>query len=497
MENKYSFGFGHYFAVIRRRWLAIVALTVLGALLAVGYLLITPVSATVSTLVNVNLIVSDPFNPSKPSSALMDAATESQLASSYEVAKAAAATLPAGGDNLESLRDGVVVSTNPEATTLRITYTAASPALARSGADAIANAYLDYRQDQAETRKLKLQKQLDEQLGVLSTRLKGASDAQASALLTQIGSVQSRLNALSLIDTDGGTVLNPAAESPVIFKPGVPLVVATGLFAGFALGLVLAFVVNMLDRRVRDGYDVRAAGAGSVLAKLHSTVAHVPATGTDQDDFRVIRERLLADVDRPARVLAVVDNTVGPPSDVAINLAVAFAQSGTDVSLILMGVTGEHSALLSEGLELSTVDFNQSTVLSRSASMPTLTVLQTESEAEGTGADDLVTELVHSEVRELRYGDLVILALPPNAPRASRLAVGRLADTVLLVAECQRTGIDRLAAQASEVAEVHATLAGTVLVPAGRHLEPKRTAPRSHRNNSDENARTEVGADSR
>ena len=497
MENKSSVGFGHYFVVMRRQWLPIVAMTLLGALLAVGYLLTTPVRATVSTLVNVNLIVSDPFSPSKASSALMDSATETQLASSYEVAKAAAAALPAGSDSLQALRDGAVISTDPNATILRVTYTAASPALARSGADAIAHAYLDYRQNQADAKKLKLQKQLDGQLGALNTQLAAATGPQASALLTQIGSVQSHMNALSLIDTTGGTVLNPAAQNPVDFKPGVPLVVATGLLAGLALGLVLAFVINRLDRRVRDSYDVHVAGAGPVLAKLHGTVAHVPATGADQDSFRVVRERLLADVERPTRVLAVVDNTVGPPSDVAVNLAVAFAQSGTDVSLILMGASGDHLALLTDGLELAPVDLDPSTVISLSASIPNLTVLQPVPTAEGAGADDLVTELVHSAVREPRSGELVILALPPNAPHASRLAVGRLSDTVLLVSESQRTRIDGLAAGASEAAVVHATLAGTVLVPAGRHMEPNSIVTKLLSRNTDGPTRTEVGAHSR
>ena len=170
MDDKSSVGLGHYAVVMRRQWKIIIMLTILGVIAAVGYISLTPVNVTASTLVNLNVIVSDPFSPAKAGSALLDATTETQLATSYEVAKAAAATLR-NGDTVEALRGGVAVATAANATTMKISYTSTSQDLAQSGADAIANAYIDYRQAQATAKKEKLQNQLSDQLTELDTRL--------------------------------------------------------------------------------------------------------------------------------------------------------------------------------------------------------------------------------------------------------------------------------------------------------------------------------------
>ncbi|MCQ9163651.1 hypothetical protein [Arthrobacter sp. STN4] len=473
MDQKSSVGLDHYWVVIRRQWKTIVALTTIGILAAVGYLSLAPAQVTATTLLNVNVIVSDPFNPSKASSALLDATTETQLATSHAIAKAAAAAMP-HGDGVDALRSGVAVTTDANATTLKITYTSSTPQLARSGADAIATAYLNYRHTQALTKQRKLQGQLEGQLAALDKRLASATPSQAPSLLTQIGSVQSHLNVLSLIDTEGGTILNPAEENAVSYQPRPAIVVATGLFSGLALGLVIAFVFNVLDRRVRDWYDVRGAGAGPVLARLRNAEATIPASGADLDNFRVIRERLLADMGQCMRVLTVIDEAPSLPSDVAANLAVAFAQSGTPVVLVLMGASGESMAPLVGGLQLAVLKSDCNGLTLRSERLKSLTVLRPDAPKEDFGADDFVTELVRSEIIGQAPGTLVLLALPPHAPHASRLAAARLSDAVLLVAECHRTKIDELARDASEMAELQSTVVGTVLVPTGRNAVESR-----------------------
>ncbi|KRE78530.1 hypothetical protein [Arthrobacter sp. Soil763] len=469
MDENSSVGLGHYAVVLRRQWKTIALVTALGIGAAAGYLGLTPGSVTASTVVNLNVITTDPFNPAKASSALLDASTEQQLASSYVVAQAAASGL-ANGDSVEALRDGVNVTTSANGTTMTISYTSSTPQDARAGADALANSYLAYRQGQAEERKSKLQDQLQQQLTGLQKALPRAGSS-ASSMLAQIGSVQSQLNQLSLIDTSGGTVLDPAAQNEVSVQPQPATVMLTGSLAAFVLGLVLAFAVNMLDRRVRDWYDVRGAGAGPLLVRFAASRASMPATGADLDQFRVVRERLLASSNNRLRTLTVIDETRNSrPSDVAANLAVVLAEAGTRVELVLMGASDAQLGVLTTGLQLNSHGAGTDGRILRSALVQSLTVFRPQCGRTILDADEFVTEAVRRELIGRESGQVIILALPPSAPHASRLAAGRLSDLVLLVGECQRTRIDALALNAAEMNDVEAQLAGTVLVPAGRRI---------------------------
>lgn len=469
MDENSSVGLGHYPVVLRRQWKTIALVTILGISAAALYLGITPTSVTASTVVNLNVITTDPFNPAKASSALLDASTEQQLAGSYVVAQSAAASL-AHGDSVAALRAGVSVTTLANGTTMAISYTSTTAQNARAGADAIANSYLAYRQGQAEERKSKLQGQLQQQLSGLQKALPHAGGS-APSILAQIGSVQSQLNQLSLIDTSGGTVLNPAAQNEVSYHPQPVTVMLTGSLAAFVLGLVLAFAVNMLDRRVRDWYDVRGAGAGPLLVRFSASRTTMPAAGTDLDQFRVVRERLLASSNDRLRTLTVIDETQHfQPSDVAANLAVVLAEAGTRVQLILMGASDEQMRILTAGLQLERHTAGADGRVFRSALVQSLSVFQPQRGRNIFDADDFVSEAVRRELIGRESGQVIILALPPSAPHASRLAAGRLSDCVLIVGECMRTRIDALAQNAAEMNDIEAQLAGTVLVPSGRRI---------------------------
>lgn len=476
MDENSSVGLGHYAVVLRRQWKTIALVTLLGISASAVYLGLTPTSVTASTVVNLNVITTDPFNPAKASSALLDASTEQQLASSFVVAQSAAANL-AHGDSVAALRAGVNVTTLANGTTMAISYTSSSAQNARAGADALANSYLSYRQGQAEERKSKLQGQLQQQLSGLQKALPRAGGS-APSILAQIGSVQSQLNQLSLIDTSGGTVLNPAAQNEVSYHPQPVTVMLTGSLAAFVLGLVLAFAVNMLDRRVRDWYDVRGAGAGPLLVRLSASRATMPAAGTDLDQFRVVRERLLASSNNRLRTLTVIDETQHSwPSDVAANLAVVLAEAGTRVELIMMGASDDQMRVLAAGLQLDSHAAGADGRLFRSGLVQSLSVFQPQRGRTIFDADDFVTEAVRRELIGRESGQVIILALPPAAPHSSRLAAGRLSDFVLLVGECLRTRIDALALNAAEMSDIEAQLAGTVLVPSGRRiLDPEASA---------------------
>ncbi len=481
MDEKSSLGMGHYLAVVTRHWKTVVAGMLIGLLLALGYLFTGGARVTASALVNVNVIVSDPFDPSRPASGLLDSATEGEIASSYVVASEAGETL-SGGDSTAELRRNVDVRTGTDGTTALISYSSVTETRAIEGADAMANSYLAYRQDQADARRATMRNQLEDQLASLNQSLATAG-ADRATLINRISNVESRINELSAIDTTGGTVITPAAESSV--STNYARVVGTGLAVGLVVGVLLAFLSHAVRRRISDGYDVERAGAGPVLAELVSSGAALPAQGEELDAYRSVRERLFAGRQAPLSAVAIIDGTDGYAfHGVAPNLAVVLAQAGFDVELVLMGSTPEELSLLTDALQLQFAGNEPGASLFHSESTPGLRIVEAERGTSDQGADDYVTDAVRR--RFLARKDpspLVILALPPRAPRASRMAAARLAGSAALTLEAGRTRTSEVEAIVDELGGVHSTVLGTILVRGGRKLarRPHRAEPKDRR----------------
>ena len=466
MDEKSSLGMGHYLAVLRRHWKTVVAAMLIGLLLALAYLLTGGARVTASALVNVNVIVSDPFNPSRPASGLLDTATEGEIASSYVVASEASKEVP-GGDSTADLRNNVDVKTGSDGTTALISYSSRTEARAVDGADAMAASYLAYRQDQADARRTTMRNQLEEQLAGLTTSL-AAPGADRVTLTNRISNIESEINELNAIDTTGGTVITPAAESPV--STNYTRVLGSGLAGGLVAGVLLAFLSHALRRRVNDGYDVEQAETGPVLAELVSPEPTLPARGAELDAYRAVRERLFAGRG-PVTALAVIDATSGRAFyPVAPNLSVVLAQAGFEVELVLMGTTPEEMELMTEALQLRFGANEGGAEVLVSESVPGLRVVEA---VRGTDrdADDYVTDAVRR--RFLARKDslpVVVLALPADAPSASRMAAARLAGAAVLTVEGGRTRREEAEVTATELAGVRAELLGTLLVRGGRRM---------------------------
>lgn len=480
MYDKSSVSTGHYLTVIRRRWKIVTALGLAGLLAVIAYMAVVPGKVMASTLVNVNVIVSDPFTPSRPASGLLDAATENELASSYVVAKEAAQAVP-GGDTAEQLRDGISVSTGTNATTVRISYTSGSAERARSGADAMANSYLAYRQSQADARKTKMVNQLQDELLSLGTDLKKSAATDRSAISTRMSNVEFQINQLTAIDTTGGAVITPAAANPVTSQPQVLNLLAAGLLIGLVLGVIAAFVVNALDGRVRDAYDVDHSGAGPLLADLDDPEGGFPPHGSDLDALRAVREQLLAAADPRIEVVTVVDATQGAATDVGPNLAVVLAQGGNDVELVIMGRAENVMDLLIPSLSLvpMTAGAEGDAQIFASGLVPGLTVTHCDRSGSENDNDAFVTDAVLNRTTGRAPGSIVVLSLPAEATAASRLAAGRLSDCALLVGEKLRTRSADLKAMGEQMRDAGVALVGVALVRRGRSVEPTREAPRS------------------
>ncbi|MGO4105382.1 hypothetical protein AB4Y63_15635 [Leifsonia sp. YAF41] len=485
-----TLGLEYYVRVLRRQWLVIVASVLLGGLIAGFFLLLTPTRATATADVNINIISTDPFNASKQASSLLDGTTETQIATSYSVAKDAANEMGTGASAAE-VRRNVSVDAVTGASVVHIAFTAPTAAEAQAGADAVAGAYLAYRTAQAQTKLDALLKgvetrrtQLGEELANANSRISssksGTTEANQAAsdrdLITmELNTLLTQKSVLAQIDTAGGSVLTTASQNDVVVKPSKTQTLGAGLLVGGVLGLIAAFIVNPFDRRLRNAQEVRRITGAPILADISSLNASIPASDDTLELLRVARERILTDLPVDAHVITIFDDTPGEVlSDIPVNLAVVMAEQDLTTHLILPGPPA-FSAEIRVGLDLISQSADESGNLYRSGLSQHLDVfIPAEADPAGNSSPDMSKD-VRDRVSQHRQGELHFVVLDHASPRSSQLAALRHSDAVVIVAALRASRSDRIADVVTESARLGIAVLGTIAVPRERSLPSPQT----------------------
>ncbi|WP_130011470.1 Wzz/FepE/Etk N-terminal domain-containing protein [Serinicoccus sediminis] len=490
----------HYVEVLWRKWWVIVLATLLGFGAGIATLVALPTQASATATVSLNLITSDPFDVSRPVSELIDPAGEAQVASSYAVAERAAVGLGQEWD-ASDIRRATEVAGVADTAVLRITATADSAEGARAIADASATAFLAYRSELAQSRiERRLEqsqarlaelrddlREVNERLAQVESGSEAAVQAESdrSLINLEIDALASQLATARGIDTSGGTVLNPAAEGQVEYSPSASLLVGTATVAGLGIGLLLAFVLHAVRPRVVSRYDVSANGGGEVLGLIGRSNVRVAPLGEDLAVYREIRERLLAGGLLPDSrgLLAVLPtHAQGASSGVAVTLAHVLAQSGMRTTFVALRADDDEVTLVRDALNLQQADATESGSHYVSHEVPGFSLFVPRQH----GDDEPFSAEARSEIAARRSDSLVVITVPQEYGRASRLAAARLADaSVLLVARGASTAPE-LRQAAHDTVTQGGTIAGTVVVHRRRRPEvPGRISSR-HRAVADE-----------
>lgn len=475
-----SFELGRYARVLRRRWLVVLLCTLVGLALALAYALLAAPRVTATALVKIDVINSDGFESQRSASTLIDIVTEEQLARSSPVFDAAATALARQGYNvtIADVRRNVDVRVLPDATVATVAYTGATTAEATAGADVVGNAYIDYRTDAAVAKVDRIINKLQKSRDALRAQLvrvngvlgrAGPNTRQASEALSdrqvlnlQLNTLVSQINTMDGVDTSGGSLVTRAEDNPVAVQPHKRLLAQIGAALGLIVGLIAAFVVQALDRRVADPSSVERAGGGPVLASLGSTAASIPVRPEDEDEIRSVREQVLATLHPEHRVLTVVDlSRAAFSGDVAANLALSIAETGRRVALFLPGRDDEFVQRLSHwvGVEASR-SAQISGVVGSVLNIP-------ESYAAST---PLLLDQPDVAPNPSRDHTLVVVALAPGASRSLLMATARRGNPVVLVAAQGRTDRNDISGVAEALSSMGAPVVGTVLVSAQRRL---------------------------
>jgi capsular exopolysaccharide synthesis family protein len=360
-----------YLAVLRRRWLVIAVSTVLVPAIALAVALRqSPLyRANADVLIGQSSVASNLTGSSAPAAnvpADRYAQTQADLAREPAVADLAVRAVPGAHTSAGSLLDSSSVSIGQNSDILTFEVSNRNPDDAASLATAYARAFVRYRADHDRAALRTASRGTAAQLAQLR-----ATGQKGSPLYKALLGQEQQLRMRAALQTNDASVVR-TADSASKVQPRPKLYTGFGIAGGLLLGLVLAFLFEALDTRIRSDEEL-AAGLGLPLLgrirtprrKLHvsrrrATDQHITLPeggkhvsslwrsrgqlpvmisrpgGQEAEAFRKLRASIdLANIRHQARSFLITSALPREgKSTVAANLAVAFARAARRVTLV-------------------------------------------------------------------------------------------------------------------------------------------------------------------
>ncbi|MET9659646.1 lipopolysaccharide biosynthesis protein [Streptomyces sp. NPDC006510] len=335
---------------------ALLASGVVVGLLGGGWLALSGEESYTSTgEVVVRSAASDPFAAGASADKGINIGSERQTAVSDTVGTLAVTTLAGQGDRVEvgPLLSGLQVTNPPNTLVLRFSYTGRTPALAKTRAQALADAYLEIRRQRTENSIAHMVQgyraqltPLTEQRDQLAEQAAGSNDVTSARanLVVAISELTRKISELRALDTTPGYLTKKPAAPSRPTGAGLPLLLGLGGVVGLALGLLLSWVRLVFDPAVRSTRElVRSLGApllGTLPRERASggTVLAIGRSGSRlAEEYRAVAFRLAYDPSfaQRRRLLVTAPRGDGAAATAAAaNLAAAFAEMGRDVLLV-------------------------------------------------------------------------------------------------------------------------------------------------------------------
>ncbi|MDQ0613802.1 succinoglycan biosynthesis transport protein ExoP [Microbacterium sp. W4I4] len=320
---------------------------------------------------------------------------------------------------------------------------------------------------------------------IITATVSDGNPGQAARIANAIGESFSTVIADQVERRDEATAytvkivtVQPASVPVTPAAPNVPLSITLGAILGLAVGIGLALLRTVLDRRIRTLDDVDKAVDAPVIGGVpfDATSSSRPlAVTSDPHDpraeaYRTIRTNLRF-LFPPNEVGVFVVTSAGPSegkSTTAANLAIALSESGYRVALIdadlrkprvagLFGVEGTIG--LTDVLvgRVSISDVMQRWGRGTLFLLPAGTRPPNPAEMLGSSAMEML-------VLDLKAAfDVVIIDAPPVLPVTDAAVISRIATGVLLVAAAGATTTDHLSAAAERIHTADSRVLGTII----------------------------------
>jgi Mrp family chromosome partitioning ATPase/capsular polysaccharide biosynthesis protein len=516
-----------YWQTVRRRWVLIVLLGVLGAVIAAGYAYKVGPTYTATAEVNVAPVTQGPLNQLTQNQTQVNISTEQAIAQSAPVIIGAARLLGVQPTVLQAKASKSLSVTVPGLSdVLQIAWSAGGPKQAKRGANAFAEAYLRYRHSQLASQISYEESILSHQVHTqqakiatvtaqLNTVPSGTSrhlrlEATFNELTSQLNTEEGQLQSLPTYNDSGGSVI-PAALPLAPSGLGKKVLLILGLLLGLLIGLVIAFLRDAFDDRIRDtGRLERALGAatlavlppargriavqspadGRITAGRRGSGGGEAAGGGRTEAVRALRATLVAvGARQDVRTILIVgaDDSVSA-SRIAAELGLAMAESGRRVLLVgadmrssslpqlfaVPNVTGLSSMLTGGGdpevFARQPKSVGGSALAENVAKRLALIPSGPQVAQPLAVLDSGVMVGLLSGQREAF--DFVLLDSPPATVAADAVALAAHVDGVIVVASAVRSSSRVVAALRQRLDQVGARVIGGVMIgkgPAARH----------------------------
>ena len=398
-----SVSIGAYLGILRRRKWTIIAVTLLGLLLALVYVKqATPIYES-SSRINASTVLVIPGQPqgspnmetevayvtsdvvTKCAQLLMaDPAFRADPTAAVDMTTICSDSAVSGAVLNRNLQKDVVVTVTPPSTVMGIAFNSPSARAAQVGSMAFAKAYINGRVTAAQTQLDDLRKPLvdkqqalsgdiatyNDQINTLNNKASSiaadtsldprVAQAQIAALqgkiaswTTKIAAAQAELNNIN----DSLTGLDPSRLSPpqLLLPAGLPqkpispdlvLLAALGLLVGLVLGVSLAFLRERLDDSLRGRIDLEANLGAPVLA----VIPKVPGWRSKQEPRLVSREQPKSSVAEAYRALRT-------------SISYTAAQRGLKVLMVTSPGAGEGKSTTAANLAAALADAGKRVVV--------------------------------------------------------------------------------------------------------------------------------------
>ncbi|MDG4798521.1 lipopolysaccharide biosynthesis protein [Micromonospora sp. WMMD1082] len=310
-----------------------------GLLGATGYVLLAPAAVTASAVVAVRPVVTDAFTPSGAAAdRAVNMNVESGIATGTEVVGKLA---EAFGSDQRTVRDALEVEVPAGGQILRFVYQAGRADRAVEGANLAAQSYLDIRRAMYEKQREEMLRSYEasiskvvEQQVAVQRRINNARDsAAANAAVAELGGINNQLTQLNsarteiaAVDVNPGWVTRSAELALTSSAVNPALLLAGGLLGGTLIGLVLAFVWESVDRRIRTVADATDSTGLPLLGTIRSRGLRGRVVDSD---VRYVAMAVAERVRQPARVAVVTARE--DATAITAGLAVALAVAGREV----------------------------------------------------------------------------------------------------------------------------------------------------------------------
>lgn len=487
----------------RRMWsIVLIAAVFVGGALLFAYTRTPLYASDAEVLVQPPLALSAIGNAPASTSISLD--TERELVASTVVAQIVADEM---GVDAGALLGHVSTSVPPNTQIIEITFSDPSPERAQRGAQAFADAYLEFRSqrslDAFTSVRADIQRQIQNvQEGLQEARVdlaaadEGSPEQQQAQneieLLTgQLVVYRNQLGTLSVFDVDPGEVIERAGLPTAAAYPDPVLYALIALLVGTAVGVVVALLRERLSDRVRGKSDLEEYLGAPVLAvvprvsgwrrhKRAKLVVLEAPQAAGAEAYRTLRTNLQF-LARSADVRVVLVTSPGPgqgATTTAANLSVTLAQTGKRVMALSCDLRGPRL----HGFFRSTNDVGLTDILSNRATteqaakrvtgVSGLRVIAS-GPVEPAGAEKLASDTMGTLLAQLRgSADFVVIDTPPILTVADARSLVQWVDGVLLVVDATSATRTSVADAREALDQVEANVIGCVL----NKLDPARAS---------------------